>query len=434
MHILIVNVHSVRNAGDDALLQAAIQQLRAQFADATFTLAMNDPLGYIGDEQVVDSFIHWFRRADFQGPIWQAWRWWAMPWRLFQLMASAGWYRWTGQTMNWGLSATQRDLLQAYSTADLVVSCPGGYLYSTGKLGLWLLVTLLTLAYGVWLGKPVYLLPQTIGPLQNGWERWLLRRLLPDMRQIYVRDDYSRQVLKASGIDHPQLALTPDLAFGFQTPDANAGVALLHGLGIDLTDDQPLLGVTLINWGALESAFQGQAAYEAAVAQAIRAFLGNHGGRAVLFAQVRGPSQAEDDRVPARRVQTLLQDLGQQVVVVEQEVTTAQLKAAYGCMTIFIGSRLHSNIFALTGGVPVIAIAYLPKTHGVMGMLGLAQWVVDIDKVDGVALATLVEMLCTERAAVRTQIDQAIAAQQTAIRQMSSAIAADYQQWAKGKR
>ena len=54
--------------------------------------------------------------------------------------------------------------------------------------------------------------------------------------------------------------------------------------------------------------------------------------------------------------------------------------------------------------------AYLPKTHGVMGMLGLAQWVVDIDKVDGVALATLVEMLYTERATVRTQIDQAIAA------------------------
>lgn len=433
MHILIVNVHSVRNAGDDALLQAAIQQLRAQFADATFTLAMNDPLGYIGDERVVDSFIHWFRRADFQGPIWQAWRWWAMPWRLLQLGASVGWYRWTGETMTWGLSAAQRDLLQAYGAADLVVSCPGGYLYSTGKLGLWLLVTLLTLAYGVWLGKPVYLLPQTIGPIQNGWERWLLRRLLPHLRQIYVRDDYSRQVLKASGIEQPQPVLTPDLAFGFQTPDTNAGVALLHEVGIDLTADQPLLGVTLINWGALEASFQAQTAYEAAVAQAIRTFLGNHGGRAVLFAQVRGPSQAEDDRVPARRVQALLPDLGQQVVVVEQEVTTAQLKAAYACMTLFMGSRLHSNIFALTGDVPVIAIAYLPKTRGVMGMLGLAQWVVDIDKMDGVALATLVETLYAERGAVRTQIDQAIAAQQTAIHQMSSAIAADYQQWTKGR-
>lgn len=434
MKILIVNVHSVRNAGDDALLQAAIQQLRAQFADATFTLAMNDPLGYAGDEQVVDSLIHWFRRADFQGPIWQAWRWWAMPWRLFQLGTSAAWYRWTGEPMTWGLTAAQRELLQAYSTADLVVSCPGGYLYSTGKLGLWLLVTLLTLAYGVWLGKPVYLLPQTIGPIQNGWERRLLRRLLPQMRQIYVRDDYSRQVLQASGVEHGQLVLTPDLAFGFQTPDQSAGVTLLQELGIDLTADQPLLGVTLINWGALESSFQGQTAYEAAVAQAIRAFLGNHGGRAILFAQVRGPRTIEDDRVPARRVQTLLQDLGQQVVVVEQAVTTAQLKAAYAHMTIFIGSRLHSNIFALTGGVPVIAIAYLPKTHGVMSMLGLSQWVVDIDQVDGIALATLVETLYAERAAVRTQIAQAIAAQQTAIHQMSNALAADYQQWAKGKR
>lgn len=426
MHILIVNVHSVRNAGDDALLQAALHQLRGQFPTATFTLAMNDPAGYQGAEQVVDSFLPWFRRPAFHGPIWRTWRWWAAPWLLGQLLLGVRWVRWSGRPLTIGLSPQQQRLIRAYATADLVASCPGGYLYSTGKLGLWLLVTLLTLAYGLWLGKPVYLLPQTIGPIQYGWERWLLRRLLPQIRQIYVRDDYSRQVIEQAGIHHPQLVLTPDLAFGFQPPDGGAGIELLHGLGIDPTVEGPLFGVTLINWAGMESSFQRQAAYEAAVAQAINTFVTRHGGRAMLFAQVRGPSRAEDDREPARRVKASLPELGDRVVVVEQEVTTAQLKAAYGLMTIFLGSRLHSNIFALTSGVPVIAIAYLPKTRGVMATLGLTPWVVDIDQVEGATLARLVEELYQDRAAVQAQIQQAIAAQQAAITQMSSAIRTDY--------
>ncbi|MCB0110894.1 MAG: polysaccharide pyruvyl transferase family protein, partial [Caldilineaceae bacterium] len=192
MKILMVNVHSVRNAGDDALLQAAMQQLRRHFPDCTITLAMNDRAGYYGPEPTVDSFLPWFRRQDKDGPPLRTWRWLAIPGRLLQLWLYALLYRKRGHLPTFALTAEQHNLLQAYAHADMVVSCPGGYLYSTGKLGLWFLVTLLTLAYPIWLGKPVYLLPQTIGPLQYGWERWLLRRLLPQIRQIYVRDDYSR--------------------------------------------------------------------------------------------------------------------------------------------------------------------------------------------------------------------------------------------------
>ena len=167
---------------------------------------------------------------------------------------------------------------------------------------------------------------------------------------------------------------------------------------------------------------------------ALISFTRRHGGSVVLFPQVCGPSQAEDDRLPSRRIAGRLQSAGVAALAIETPWSPDDLQCAYGQMDLFAGTRLHSNIFALTGGVPVIAIAYLPKTRGVMGMLGLSQWVVDIDRVDGIALATLVETLYTERAAVRTQIAQAIAAQQTAIHQMSRAIAADYQQWAKGKR
>src|SRR4030095_7542934 len=102
--------------------------------------------------------------------------------------------------------------------------------------------------------------------------------------------------------------LTPDLAFLYSVKEQQAGQALLTRYGIDLTQHRPLLGVTLINWGQQHPRFKGQARYEAAVATAIRHFVTAYQGNVILFAQVCGPTPADDDRVPARRVRALLDD------------------------------------------------------------------------------------------------------------------------------
>ena len=47
-------------------------------------------------------------------------------------------------------------------------------------------------------------------------------------------------------------------------------------------------------------------------------------------------------------------------------------------MDIFIGTRLHSAIFAITENVPVVNISYHgTKSKGVMGTLNLEEWVID---------------------------------------------------------
>ena len=42
---------------------------------------------------------------------------------------------------------------------------------------------------------------------------------------------------------------------------------------------------------------------------------------------------------------------------------------------------MHSNIFALSETVPVIAIGYLHKTRGIASMLGMDRWVLDIQTI-----------------------------------------------------
>lgn len=416
MKILIINLHSSHNAGDHVLLQVALQQLYAHFPGCTITLAMNDPQSYsgrpdTGAESVVDSFFAWFKGNPVAG---NAARWrrrLGVVWALGTSTLVAALHRLLQIRVESLVPAERRATVRAYLDADLVISCAGNFLYSRGHgAGLPLLGPVFTIAYAWLVGKPVAMLPQSVGPLWRRWERGLVRWLLGRVRTVLVRDLASVELLERMGVSADQYRLTPDLAFLYTVPNHEAGRELLCRYGIDPDHQRPLLGVTLINWGAQHPIFKEQVRYEAAVAAAIRHFITAYDGRAVLFAQVCGPTAADDDRIPARRVRAALDDpqFAGRITVIDEEVSAATLKAAYGCMDLFLGSRLHSNIFTLTEGVPVLAIAYQDKTFGVLRMLGLDEWVVDIRAVEAGQLVDLLRRLWAVRAEVRGLIAQRI--------------------------
>jgi colanic acid/amylovoran biosynthesis protein len=412
MKILMINLHSSHNAGDHVLLEVALQQIYTHFPGCAITLAMNDPDSYAdrpdaGDEAVVDSFFAWFKRK----PAARGFSRWrerlGIAWALGVSVLAAALYRLLRIRADSFVPAGRRATVRAYLAADLVISCAGNFLYSRGhSAGLPLLGPVFTIAYAWLAGKPVAMLPQTVGPLWRDWERRLVRWLLGRVRTVLVRDVTSVELLQRMGVPAERYRLTPDLAFLYTIPDHGLGRTLLCRYGIKPDQPRPLLGVTVINWGAQHPRFKEQARYEAAVAAAIRHFVTAYGGRAVLFAQVCGPTAADDDRIPARRVCAALAQhgLAGRVTLVDEEVAAPTLKAAYGCMDLFLGSRLHSNIFALTEGVPVLAIAYQDKTFGVLRMLDLAAWAVDIHTVTPAALVDRLAQLWDERIAVRALI------------------------------
>ncbi len=418
MKILLINLHSSRNAGDHVLLEVALQQLRTTFPGCAITLAMNDPASYArranaGDEQVVDSFFAWFKRpaTSKRG----GWRRLTLLWSLAMSLVAALLYRLLWLRADWIAPAAQRPIVRSYLEADLVASCAGNYLYSRGHAaGLPLLGPLFALFYAWLAGKPLVLLPQTIGPLWRRWERLLVRWMLMRAQVVLLRDATSVELMARMKVPPARYHLTPDIAFLYTIDDPAPGDGLLAKYGVDPARARPLLGVTLIDWSAQHPRFKGQARYEAAVAAAIRHFVETRGGTALLFAQVCGPNRADDDRVPARRVRALLDapHLAGRIIVVDEEVRAATLKAAYGRMDLFLGSRLHSNIFALTEHVPVLAIAYQDKTFGVLRMLGLGEWAIRIEAVDDAQLITKIQQLWEERTQLRRQIKANVASLQ----------------------
>jgi len=415
--ILLINVYSSCNAGDVALTAEALSQLREQFPDSSLTLAIDDPGGRTDQGRAVLSLYGWVKVGS---------RWhmrnlaWLLPASLIPILTWRFWGRALFVLTPHGL----RPVLQAYIRSHFVVSKPGGFLYSSGR-GVALFLSAYTMALALLAGKPLYMYPQSVGPLSRRWERRLVGWLLERASIVMVREPISLSLLRDLGLPEGHGYLWPDMAFAFPAAPALAAQEWLQLQGIRLASDEPLLGMTVLDWGAQNVRFVRQAEYESACAEAARFFVERCGGRVIIFPQVWGPSTPQDDRVAARRVAGLLADLGPLVLNVQEPLSPDLLKAVYGLMDLFVGTRMHSNIFALSQEVPVIAIGYQHKTRGIAQMVGLQQWVVDIDQVDDKTLVKMLADLWEERETVHAHLRQVIPSLVQQAGQAGSVIAAD---------
>ncbi len=422
--ILIVNVHSAQNRGDHALIKMAIKSLQKVFPKSSVIVAANDPDSFTpGEEVIVSSFIHWMHKVSANGHM--QWQYGA----IVKMFLASIWalisYRLLGRPCFTGLQRAQRDTLRVYFDSDLVVSAPGNFLYSSGKLGLTFILVAYTMAYAILAGKPLYLLPQSIGPIRRERDRKLVRWVLNRARIVMVREPVSLEEIRRAGVTNPRCYLIPDLAFAFQSASQEEAIRYLRAWGVDIETERPLLGVTVINWGSRTGDEALQSRYEESLIAAIRYYLTNFGGKVLFFPQVCSKALVNDDRLPARRI---VERLGEdpRVVLVEESLSPETLKAIYGLMDIFVGTRMHSNIFALSNGVPVIAIAYLHKTHGIMQMLGLDRWVINIQEVTPEVLITKIVDLWREREWIICYVQAKIAQFKEEINMIGQYIVSDF--------
>jgi colanic acid/amylovoran biosynthesis protein len=420
-NILIINVHSSCNAGDAALTLTAIQQLRENFPQSRLTVVMDDPDSTLRDVYVVDSFFHWVKGTGRDEP---------SNWRIGNLLLLIPasilpvlTFRLFGRAVFILTPAPLRRLIQSYLEADLVVSKPGGFLYSSG-LGLTMLITVYTFLLAVWAGKPLYVFPQSIGPLTRWWEHLLLRWVLSKPRIVMVREAGSLQQLRTWGLTSPHCSWLPDMAFSFAGAPTTSAEEWLASRGI--RRNGPLLGLSAIDWGAQNPRFGLQVTYEAACADVARSFIRQYSGKVIVFAHSWGPAASQDDRAVARRIVAQLSDLSDSVLLVDWPVAPDLLKAIYGQMDVFVATRTHAAIFALSAGVPTLLIGYQHKAWGIARMLDLESWVVDIQQIGSQVLIDRLAALWTERDAVRNQIQQRLPALLEQARQPGALIAADF--------
>jgi colanic acid/amylovoran biosynthesis protein len=424
-NILVVNLHSTQNAGDAALLEMTIRALQGAFPEPQIALAMNEPDASFHERDaahvlVVRSFAS-LCEAFTAGA--GALRQVVATARVVALsLPSALWYRASGRPPRW-LPVDMREILSVYMTADLVVSCPGNIFASVSRIGKPFLLSAFAVAYALLLRKPLYVLPQSIGPLRARWQRVVLREIYTRARLICLREPVSLRLARAIGLPSARLRLIPDLAFVLPPSSSDEAARFLAGLG--MPSQGPRLGVTVVNrlLRYVDEATWDQ--YEAVMARTLTDHLHRHGGSVIFFPQVIGPSDREDDRNAARRIVGAM-GCPEQAIVVNEPMTPSLLKASYGLMDVFIGTRMHSVIFAVSMNVPTLMIEYLAKARGLAEMLNLEPWRLELTQIDESALGGLLEQLWEERFTVRQTLASIVPGLCDAAGSAGTAIAEDF--------
>ena len=92
---------------------------------------------------------------------------------------------------------------------------------------------------------------------------------------------------------------------------------------------------------------------------------------------------SDDDLITSNKIFELIsKEYQSRVIVLDMNLGPKELKYIISQMNYFIGTRMHSNIFALSSLIKTIAIAYEPKTTGIMKMLKLSSYVINMEDVD----------------------------------------------------
>ena len=125
--------------------------------------------------------------------------------------------------------------------------------------------------------------------------------------------------------------------------------------------------------------------------------------RILFVSHVTGPSLEKDDRITARRLAEMLSPKVEWHVL-SGDYHPGEIKALISKCDVFCGSRMHSNIAALSMCKPTVAISYSHKTPGIMRACGLEDLVSPIDSTTTESLSALVDRAFTEGETISRQL------------------------------
>lgn len=256
-------------------------------------------------------------------------------------------------------------LAQALSDTDLVLSCGGSFLNDLYALNLGPRLALYHAAHRAEI--PVVFFAQSIGPLDSPLSRQAARAVLDPAAWVLARDPASAEIVRRLGVQCP-VSVGVDAAVS-DVPEVQEG------------GSTPILGVTARAWHfpGTENPEAHQSTYEATMAAACAAWIADSGGQVRFLSNCTDlGGYHQDDRLCAQRIADLIDDPVHVSVEQRPDLDHHHVRRQAAACDFFLGTRMHSLIFATTAGVPAVGVAYEFKTPEWLSMCGLEGLSVDI--------------------------------------------------------
>ncbi|WP_100332443.1 polysaccharide pyruvyl transferase CsaB [Bacillus xiapuensis] len=327
MRVVVSGFYGLGNTGDEAILEAIVDNLRNEIDDVDITVFSLSP------EQTA--------RAHNVKTVYRGWR------------------------------HQNKEKVQALRQADLLISGGGGLLQDTyptkflfGPLPYYLLIAFLAKLCGA----KVMFFSQGIGPVTSAWGKILMKVFANRADFVTVRDEYSKDYLHQLGVTRPETVVTADIVFAFQKKEDDACMKSLP-----LSADERLVAVSVRPW------FEHGDYYEK-LAQSLDELIASEGITPVFV-----PMEGHHDVNASKRVMEHMKR-ADACHLLAGDFTPNQYLNFIGDCEMTIGLRLHSLIFSALTAVPHIGISYDKKVESLLKRSGMWDYSFRLEELDSVKL------------------------------------------------
>jgi polysaccharide pyruvyl transferase CsaB len=362
MRILISGSFGMGNLGDEAILQGMIEAFRAEEPD-------------IQAQVVAGNVQHIRTKFQIDGIRWDSWA----------------------------------DIMVAAQKADLLLQGGGGLFFDYGEYHPEKLLQngapdlnhfgSFPLVAGM-LGKRFMIFGCGVGPLQTGAGEEIVRLAFSTAQRATVRDRESLELLTRIGAPVDEVKVTADPAFMLRLEREDRSREILDACHIQ--PDQPFMVVALRQWNMLgpRSDWPGR------LAEVIEDFAREEALEVLLLPLHKGYDNTMHDVLAARMHSVRPR-------IVSTDLSPEDAIGLIGKARLLIGMRLHSIVFAVMTGTPVVGLEYAPKVGSLMRRIGCEEFCLtlpDLTRLDQVVRRAWIEAELIREKVSKKRQDLTIAA------------------------
>lgn len=210
------------------------------------------------------------------------------------------------------------------------------------------------------LNIPVIQLPQTFGPFNVKENYNIATYILKKSEHVFVRDDKFTNELQNMGIKYE---ITRDLSYYMKPQEWD----------IQVKEDSIGINVSGLAYSNNFRTLKGQFEQYPNLINQIICYFRDKGHTIYLIPHsynYNNPEIDNDDIIACRNAYNRLSDKSN-VVLIDKDLSSPQIKYLISKMKFFIGTRMHANFAAIYTGIPLFGLAYSYKFEGAFNANGL---------------------------------------------------------------
>jgi colanic acid/amylovoran biosynthesis protein len=234
--------------------------------------------------------------------------------------------------------------------------------------------------------KPLVMAPATIGPFTRKYSYYLAKYVLKRVDFIATRGEISRQYLLKMGINDSKIFVCGDLGYLVQPSPDKIIEQILNAEGIDLANQESLIGITPNQHIFMQLASEKKNEYLwyiTILAEIADYLVQKFNARVLLIPHdFKKYDEKEDDRIACLKIYDQLKNK-KSVNCILSEYSADVVKGLIGRCELFIGCRMHSTIAATSMCVPTVALGFGNKFNEVIGkILNQKKYIVSLENQD----------------------------------------------------